>query len=154
MNNQISLLEQKLNECNVKYKFQYYDSNVKDAVAASDQIGIPYQDMIKSIVLKSKDNEFILCLLSSQDKVNMSKLKKLTNKKFSMATPEEIKEKTGHLVGMVTPLLLKEKMKIYVDKSVFYKEFIGLGTGKRGVEIIMNPSELDKIINYISEDIL
>lgn len=154
MEDQISLLEQKLNKFTVEYTFQNYNQNVCNAKEASKQIGIPYQNMIKTIVLKDEDYNYVVCLLSSEDKINMNKLKKITNKTFCMATPQEIVELTGYQIGTVTPLLLKEEIKIFIDKTIFSKEYIGLGTGKKGVEIILNPAELKKVIDYTDEDIL
>lgn len=61
-----------------------------------------------------------------------------------MATLQEIVELIGYQIGTVTLLLLKEEIKIFIDKTVFSKEYIGLGTGKKGVEIILNPVELKK----------
>lgn len=154
MENQINLLEQKLNKFNVEYTFQNYNPKVCTAKEASQQIGIPCQNMIKTIVFKNEENNYVVCLLSSEDKINMSKLKKITNKTIGMATPQEILEQTGYQIGTVTPLLLKEEIKILIDKTVFSKEYIGLGTGKKGVEIILNPNELKKVIDYINVDIL
>lgn len=63
----------KLNKFTVEYTFQNYNQNVCNAKESSKQIGIPCQNMIKTIVFKDEDYNYVVCLLSSEDNINMNK---------------------------------------------------------------------------------
>jgi Cys-tRNA(Pro)/Cys-tRNA(Cys) deacylase len=64
--------------------------------------------------------------------------------RLSMASEVEVLEATGYPLGAVSPFGLPTPMRILVDRGVLKSEFISLGSGLRGVAIIMKSKDLLK----------
>ena len=66
-----------------------------------------------------------------------------------MATEEEVLEVTGYAVGTVSPLGLAIPTRILADIAIFKPEEISLGSGVRGVAIIMKSADLKRALGEI-----
>jgi Cys-tRNA(Pro)/Cys-tRNA(Cys) deacylase len=59
-----------------------------------------------------------------------------------MATPEEVLEVTGYRIGAVSPFGLAQVVPILVDRSVLAEEEVSLGSGVRGLALVMLSADL------------
>jgi Ala-tRNA(Pro) deacylase len=97
----------------------------------------------KAIVLKvrkkkSKEYEFIQCVISGHKKIDLKKLKSLLElDNASLASPEEVLEKTECTVGSVPPFGLLFGLKTYMEASVLDNEFIFFSAGTHNDSIKM-----------------
>ncbi len=66
-----------------------------------------------------------------------------------MASEEQVLEVTGYKVGAVSPFGLARSVRILVDDSVFRVEDISLGSGVRGVAILMKSNDLKQGLGKI-----
>ena len=66
-----------------------------------------------------------------------------------MATENEVLTVTGYGVGTVSPLGLPDPIRILVDESVFKPDEVSIGSGMRGVAIIMKSADLPKALGEI-----
>ncbi len=90
-------------------------STAQDAATA---LGCNVGAIVKSLLF-SAGNNFVLCLVSGDQRCSLNKLKKILDKKIvSMAKPEEVKEITGYTIGGVSPAGHLTKIKIYIDSSL------------------------------------
>ena len=62
-------------------------------------------------------------------------------------------EISGYHVGSVSPLLIKNQIKIYIDSSLFQFQEIGIGSGKKGTEIVLNPSDLKNVLHALESNL-
>jgi prolyl-tRNA editing enzyme YbaK/EbsC (Cys-tRNA(Pro) deacylase) len=69
--------------------------------------------------------------------------------RLSMASASEVREATGYQVGAVSPLGLPHPIRILADASVFQAEEISIGSGRRGVAIILKPTDLRRALTQI-----
>ena len=58
-----------------------------------------------------------------------------------MASEEEVSEATGYQIGAVSPFALPNPIRILVDESVFLEEEISIGSGIRGLAVIMDRAD-------------
>ena len=70
-----------------------------------------------------------------------------------MANINDLKRITGYKIGTVSPIKLKNKIPIIVDKKVFDKKTISIASGKRGFDILIKTNYLKKLINYEIEEL-
>ena len=149
MNDQINHIENLLKGNNIQYRLAEYSSDVKNAAEASKQIGLPENQMLKSLLVKSK-NDFLMFLVSSPNKVNFQKVNKILQTKIDMATREEIQKITGY----VCPFHLKIQIPIYIETLVFENKNVGIASGVRGFEVVLDPGDLQKITQARAIDLI
>ncbi len=84
-----------------------------------------------------------MVLVAGPDQVDWRKLRQLVKRsRVRMATEEEVLEVTGYRVGTVSPFGLRTRVKVLVDKSVLKEEEVSLGSGVRGVAIMMKSTDI------------
>ena len=66
--------------------------------------------------------------------------------RISMASEAEVLAATGFVRGAVTPLGLLHSIRILADESVFGPAEISIGSGERGVAIILKPTDLQSAL--------
>ncbi len=139
-------IEHFLNQYKISYRLATYPKKVKNSQEASAHIGLPIGQIAKSLIVKMKDN-FLLFLLPSDKKLNTISIEKQLDAKIKLATPDEVFEISGYNIGTVSPLLLKNDLKVYVDSSLLKFQEIGIGSGKKGIEIVLNPNDLKNVLD-------
>ena len=73
----------------------------------------------------------------------------LGTSRLSMASEAEVLADTGFVRGAVTPLGLPHPMRILADQSVFMPTEISIGSGVRGVAIILKPTDLQGALSQL-----
>ena len=110
--------------------------------AAADRGQTPDQ-IIRTIVFRCKKDQFIIVLMPGEMRVSWSALRKYTgHSRITMASEREILELTGYQLGAVSPLGLPKPMRILVDYSILNKDIISIGSGVRGLAVIMKTTDL------------
>ena len=114
---------------------------------AAHQRGQVPDQVVRSILFKCHGQDFFLALMAGPGQISWRKLRKhLGVSRISMASEKEVLAVTGYAVGAVSPLGLPQPLRILADACVFHPEQISLGSGVRGVAIIMKPSDLQRAL--------
>ena len=91
--------------------------------------GLSLDEGAKSLLIKAK-NEFVLVVLSGSKKLDSKKLKKsLGVRELRFATPAEVNQQMGCLVGACYPFGSLCQLQTYVDKSLINQSNISLNPG-------------------------
>ncbi len=121
--------------------------SLEDAARARNQD--PMQ-VVRSIVFRLAQGQFVMVLMAGPGQISWKAIRAaLGVSRMTMATEEEVLEETGFVRGAVTPLGLPRPMRILADENVFILEEISLGSGVRGVAIIMKSTDLKKALNGV-----
>jgi len=93
--------------------------NIRTVEELAAFLGKKPENTAKTILYMS-DNKMVAVMMRGDREINEIKLRNfLRSKELRLATPEEIKEKTGAAVGFAGPIGIKEKgIKLFIDKSV------------------------------------
>jgi len=117
---------------------------------AARQRGQQPEQVIRSILFKYHNRDFFLVLMAGPGQIAWRKLRRhLGVSRISMASEEEVLTMTGYPVGAVTPLGLPQPLRILADESAFRPEEISLGSGVRGLAIIMKPIDLQRALGKV-----
>lgn len=117
--------------------------------------GNKIEQAAKAIVLKvrkkkskennSKDYEFIQCVVPGHKRIDLKKLKSILDlDNASLASPEEVLERTNCTVGSVPPFGSLFGLQTYMDRSVLEQEYIFFSAGTH------NDSVKVRSIDYVN----
>jgi len=114
---------------------------------AASERGQSQDQVIRSILFRYQKDNFFLTLVAGPRQVSWRKLRAhLRVSRISIASEEEVLKITGYAVGSVSPLGLARLTPILADNAVFAEEEISLGSGVRGVAIIMKSADLRRVL--------
>ncbi len=142
-------IEKVLKDKGIEYRLIELSQNaftVADVIAHSNNAVNP-DEICKTIILVGrKSGNMIAVMLKGLDKVDFSKVKKLTSEDMTIASPEKVKEASGVEPGAVCPFLIT--VPLFVDQEIMSLERINCGSGHhlRGLEF--NVIDLKRGVDY------
>ncbi len=117
--------------------------------AASERGQRPEQ-IIRSIVFRLSKDEFAMVLVAGPKQISWAALRKyLSQSRLTMASEDEVMQATGYRTGAVSPFGLPEPMRILVDDSVLVEQEISIGSGERGLAVIMQRQDLLRALGQV-----
>ncbi len=140
-------LAQKYNlECDIFY----HEQSGKTTEDAQKALGIDSKQIIKCLLLKSRDNKYLGAILRGSDKLDFSVLEHLSGyKSLRMASKEEIERELGFEIGGVPALIFREKnIATYVDERVLSLEHVVGSGGTSYYGMKFNPRVLTDRLGY------
>ena len=104
--------------------------------------------VIRSILFRLSGNEYLMALVAGPKQISWKALRKhVGQSRLTMATEEEVLSVTGYRIGTVSPFGLPRPLRILIDESVLKEDEISIGSGMRGVAVIMKSADLRRALN-------
>lgn len=114
---------------------------------AAAERGQQPDQVVRSIVFRLAAGEYAMVLMPGVRQVAWRVLRRhFALSRLTLAPPEEVLAATGYPLGAVAPFGLPRPMPILVDESVFAYGEVSLGSGERGVAIIMSAVDLRRAL--------
>jgi prolyl-tRNA editing enzyme YbaK/EbsC (Cys-tRNA(Pro) deacylase) len=90
-----------------------------------------------------EEGSYVMVLVTGPEQLSWPALRDhLGTSRMTTASREEVKEVTGYEIGAVAPFGLKQPVRTLVDRSVLSQETISMGSGERGVAVILRARDL------------
>lgn len=141
-------VRQFIKEENIEGEYIKLDESTKTADEASEALGVPTSQIVKSLVFKDEQGELYLVLCSGDKEVDTELLSFAAGKKIlGLANPEEIEEKLGFFVGGIPPIGLDEEIESFMDKELMDFEYVYPSGGSRSSMLKIRPQELKNVSN-------
>ncbi|NPA06900.1 MAG: YbaK/EbsC family protein [Chloroflexi bacterium] len=136
-----------LRAAGVPFRVFVHDEPPKDLARAARERGQTLHQVVRSILFRDAEHRFILLLLPGGYRADWATLRRyLGQRRLTLATPEEVLEVTGYPIGAVGPLGLRQPVRLLVDERVFEPEEISMGSGLRGVAVILRSEDLRRLL--------
>lgn len=101
------------------------------------------EQVVRSILFRLGEDEFLMALVAGPAQISWKKLRKhLGQSRLTMASEDEVLEVTGYRIGAVSPFGIARPLRLLVDPGLVREEEVSLGSGVRGVAIIMKSKDL------------
>jgi Cys-tRNA(Pro)/Cys-tRNA(Cys) deacylase len=121
----------------------HHPNEIQSLEQAAEERHQKPEQVVRSIVFRLAEKSFVMVLIAGPSQISWQALRKfLGQSRLSMASPEEVLEATGYVIGSVSPFGLPQPMRILVDQNVMKQGTISIGSGTRGTAIILKVIDL------------
>lgn len=128
--------------------YQHDSNNLKFGLEAVEKLNLNPAQVFKTLVLETSERTFIVAVTPVSGQVNLKLLAKVCGtKKVQMAQAQDVENSTGYILGGVSPLGQKKRLKTYLHKSAQCLNILYVSAGKRGLEIALSPNDLLELCN-------
>jgi Cys-tRNA(Pro)/Cys-tRNA(Cys) deacylase len=131
----IALLEKQ----KIKFEILSYEHDANNGhygLEAVEKLNLNSDQVFKTLVLETHEGELIVAITPVSQQVNLKQLAKVAKtKKMALAAPQKVNASTGYILGGVSPIGQKKRLKTYIHRSASEFEIIYVSAGKRGLEL-------------------
>jgi Cys-tRNA(Pro)/Cys-tRNA(Cys) deacylase len=146
----ISPVSRILTERGIPHRIFRHPGPVHSLEQAAIERGQSPDQIVRSIVFRLGEGEFLMVLVAGPTRISWQALRAfLGQSRLTMASEKEVLKATGYRPGAVSPFGLPSPMRILADQNIFLPEEISLGSGERGVTIIIKSMDLKKTLGEV-----
>ena len=110
---------------------------------AAEKTGVDPARVFKTLVVAIDGKELVVAIVPVTTMLNMKLIARASGgKKAGMADKQLVERTTGYVLGGVSPLGQKKKLKTIIDDSALGFDTIFVSGGRRGLEIELAPRDL------------
>ena len=110
---------------------------------AADKMGVDPNRVFKTLVVALDNKELAVGLVPVTSMLSLKLIAKAAKaKKAGMADKQEVQRSTGYVLGGVSPLGQKKRLKTFIDATAEQYDTVFVSAGKRGLEIELAPADL------------
>jgi Cys-tRNA(Pro)/Cys-tRNA(Cys) deacylase len=132
-----------LTRLGIKHRVFRHAAAVTTLEQAAEERGQSPQQVVRSIVFRLAEDEFIMVLVAGRGQISWKKLRQHTGRtRLTMARPEDVLRVTGFKIGTVSPFGLRQPLPILIDRRVLDEKTISIGSGDPSVGLIPPSSAL------------
>lgn len=128
----------------IDYTVLSYDKRERDAEEIAKQIGVPPEEVFKTLVVLRPDGKPLLVMIPADHQLALKDLaRQMGEKKVKMASHADAERLTGLQVGGISALaLLNRGFTIILDDSALGFERIVLSAGQKGLQLKISVEDL------------
>jgi Cys-tRNA(Pro)/Cys-tRNA(Cys) deacylase len=136
-----------LDKLGIAYELRQYEVDPEDlsAIKVAGQIGLPANQVFKTLVAKGDVNGLMLAVVPGDLEVDLKALARFSgNRKAELVPVSQLQQLTGYIRGGVTALACKKNYPVYLDESAGPYDNISISAGVRGTQILIAPKDYIK----------
>ena len=143
-------------EAGISFQLHEYDpdSHSEDGygVGAAKALGIEAERVFKTLLVVVDSKSLAVAILPVSALLNLkATAAALGGKKAVMAEPKVAEKATGYVVGGISPLGQKRRLKMVIDASVETHDLVIVSAGRRGLMMELATSDLLKLTGAIAK---
>lgn len=110
-------------------------------------LSVAPERVFKTLVVELADKQLVVAVIPVSTSLSMKAIAKVCGaKKAGMASATRVERETGYVLGGVSPLAQKKRLKTCLDRSAQNFHTIFVSGGRRGLEIELNPDDLLRLV--------
>ena len=131
----------------ISYRLLRHSEPVFTVEEAAAQRGVSKDEMVKSILLRDKDEHYVMACVLGYSRLNPKAVRAYVPeawRRLSFATAEEILSVTGCVQGAVAPLGLPDRMPVIFDEAITRCQKVNISSGDPVAGLELNAQDLIK----------
>ena len=121
---------------------------------AAEKLGVAMARVFKTLVVELDNGELAVAAVPVSGQLDLKKTAAaLKVKKAKMASPAAVARATGYVLGGVSPLGQKKRLRTVIDSSAREQASSYFSAGRRGLEIELAASDLARLTAAVFADI-
>lgn len=136
------------------HEYAHDVSSQSYGLEAAEKLGVAEERIFKTLVVVLDNQQLAVAVIPVSSLLNMKRIAKAAGaKKAAMAEKSAVERSTGYVLGGVSPLGQKKRLKTILDTSAQNHPTIYVSAGRRGLEIELSPNDLIKLTHSSLADI-
>jgi Cys-tRNA(Pro)/Cys-tRNA(Cys) deacylase len=136
------------------HEYSHDDSCESYGLEAAEKLGVEPERVFKTLVVNLDKATMAVGVIPVSSMLNMKRMAKACGaKKAAMASQAEVERATGYVLGGVSPLGQKKRLKTIIDSSAMDFGTVLVSAGRRGMDIELDPRDLAKLTSATFADI-
>jgi len=128
-----------LKKARADFRVHSYAHDTKSAsygLEAAEKLGLPPGRVFKTLLAATEKGELLVAVVPVAGSLDLKALASAAGaKKADMADPGAAQRSTGYLVGGISPLGQKRRLRTFIDASALEFPSIFVSAGRRGLEV-------------------
>lgn len=145
-----------LDGAEIEYTVHEYevDENDLSGESTASKIGIPPEQVFKTLVFCGERNGLAVCCIPSNETLDLKKAASLFGeKKLEMLHVKDLLGKVGYLRGACSPIGMKKALPTAIDETASLFDRIYISAGARGTMIGVEPMALVSFVGARLADV-
>ena len=110
---------------------------------AVDKLGLAPAQVFKTLLASSDAHELLVAIVPVAGQLDLKALADAAGcRRCDMATPDAAQRATGYLLGGISPLGQKKRLRTFLDASAQALPELYVSAGRRGLEVALAPADL------------
>ena len=139
-----------LERAGVAFTVHAYDHDPRSAsygLEAADALGLDPGAVFKTL-LAEVDGELVVAVVPVSGQLDLKALASvLGGKRAAMADPAVAERTTGYVVGGISPIGQRRRLRTVVDESASARPAVYVSGGRRGVDLGLDPADLVRVLD-------
>lgn len=135
-----------LKKARAEHRVHSYEHDPKSAsygLEAAEKLGLDPLRVFKTLLASSEKGELLVAVVPVVGTLDLKALAHAAGvKKCEMADPQAAQRATGYLVGGISPLGQKKRLRTFIDQSAQQHETMHVSAGRRGLEVELTAAVL------------
>lgn len=128
------------------HEYHHDPASANYGTEAAEKMAVDPARVFKTLVVAVDGKELAVGVTPVTTTLSMKLIARAANgKKAAMADKQAVQRSTGYVLGGVSPLGQKRKLKTVIDDSARNFETIFVSAGRRGLEIELRPEDLAEL---------
>lgn len=136
------------------HEYVHDSSSESYGLEAAHKLGVPEARVFKTLVISLDNKQLAVGVVPVASMLSMKLMARAAGaKKARMAVQGDVERSTGYVLGGVSPLGQKKRLKTIIDLSAKNHSTVYVSAGRRGLEIELKSDDLVKLLSGVFAEI-